>query len=203
METITLDTYLTSITNQDFLVEGITPASVKGILHDIKTSNDVEKLLKKHDKKVKSANMRKMESDIDKAAKEKGIEKDGVTTAKVMLKRALGAIFVGVPATILLPISLACLIACIIRSLKNGESVSKNAMSLLKEIKSGIKTTRRTNITNMEKAMITAGQATNYMWGILSIEPIIVIKNLLAFIGMYIAAVFYFYKGIAYAGKRR
>ncbi len=200
MENIIIDSYLISITDPDFLVEGITPLSVKNILKDIK-QKDIELFVKKYDKKIKKVDNKRIEKEIDDVAKKNGIKKENVTTSKVMLKRFFGTLFVGVPATLILPISLACLIACIIRTIKNKESVINNTLAIIKEIKSGIKTTRRTNITNMEKAAITAGQTADYLWGILSSEPIVVLRNLLAFIGLYIVAIYHFWKGIIFAGQ--
>jgi hypothetical protein len=205
MDTIILDTYLLSMTDQNFLVEGMTPASIKDTLIDIKNvkEKNVELFLKKYDKKIKPVDNKKLESEVDKIAEQNGIEKEKVTTSKVMLKRFLGTVLVGVPATAIFPISIACLIACIVRSIKNKTSIIDNTTAIIKEIRTGLKTTRRTNITNMEKAIITAGQTTDYLWGIISENPITIIKNLIAFIGMYIASIFYFYKGIVFAGEKR
>jgi len=201
MKNIILDTYLSSITNDDFLVEGLTPSSIKDAVSDIK-NKDPKLFLKKYKGKVKEIEPSKIESEVEKVAEKHGIKKENVTTSKVMLKRALGTIFVGVPATVILPISLACLIACIIRTLVNKQSLAHNTLAMIKEIKSGMKTTRRTNITNMEKAVITAGQTSDYLWGAFSDKPLVVIKNAVAFIGMYLASIFYFYKGIVFAGEQ-
>ncbi len=204
MNTIVLDTYLLSISDQDFLVEGVTPSSIKDTLKNIRKvkEKDVEPFIKKYDSKIKKANNNKVESEVEKLAEKNGIKKDKVTTSKVMLKRFLGTVFVGLPATALIPISLACLIACVIRSIVNKESVVDNTLAIIKEIKSGLKTTRRSNVTNMEKAVITSGQTTDYLWGALSDKPLVILKNLIAFIGMYIASIFYFWKGIVFAGTQ-
>lgn len=202
METvIILDTYLVSLTGDDFLLEGLSPGMIKGAIQDIK-NKDVKGFLKKYESKVKNISLKQLEKEVDDTAENLGEKKENVTTAKVMLKRSLGAIFVGISSAVLVPITLACLIACIIRSIKNKQSIAKNVISIIKEIKSGIRTTRRTNITNMEKAIITAGQAADYLWGILSSDPMVMIKNLLAFIGMFIAAIYYFFKGIVFAGEK-
>jgi len=200
MENIILENYLISLTDDTFLLEGISPSLVKDAIQDIR-KKDVKSFLKKYKNKIKG-NVKQLEKEVDKAADKAGIKKENVTTSKVMLKRALGTIFVGVSATILIPITLACLLACIIRSIKNKESILDNVVAIIKEIKSGIKTTRRTNVTSMEKAIITAGQAAEYLWGVLSSDPMVAIKNFIAFFGMFIAAIFYFWKGIVFAGEK-
>jgi len=187
--------------DNEFLVEGFTPDIAKRAIQDIKSKN-IQSFLKKYENKVKNVSLKQLEKDIEEIAKNVGIKEENVTTAKVMLKRTLGTIFIGVSATILLPITLACLIACIIRAIKTKKPIIRTVLGILKEIKNGIKTTRRTNITNVEKAIITAGQAADYLWGVLSNDPIVSIKNLLAFIGMFIAAIYFFFKGIVFAGER-
>lgn len=204
MDTIILDSYLVSLTDENCLVEGLTPASFKSIVNDIRNvkEKNVHEFLRKYSNKVKDVDEKKAEKEIEKVAEKNGLKKENVTTSKVMLKRFLGTILVGVPATVIIPISLACLIACVVRSIKNKESILDNTLSIIKEIRSGLKTTRRTNITNMEKAIITAGQATDYIWGSLSSDPMVMFKNLVGFLGMYIAAIYQFWKGIVFAGKK-
>jgi hypothetical protein len=198
-----LDFYLISLTDSEFLVEGLTLPSLKDALKEIKNakSETIKSFLKKYEGKIKKTNLKEMENNIYKFAKMSGIKKENVTTSKVMLKRFLGTVLVGISATVLFPITLACLIACIIRSINNNESIIKNVTSIIEEITSGIKTTRRTDVTKMEKAVITAGQATDYLWNTISSDPIVALKNFFAFLGMYIAAIFYFWKGIMHAGK--
>jgi hypothetical protein len=200
---ITIDTYLLSITDENFLVEGVTPAALKDILTNIKSMKpeNVKTFLQNYSGRIKKIPEDKMEESVNNLAKDNNIEKDNVTTSRVMLKRALGSILVGVPATLILPISVACLIACIIRTMKNKESIIDNTTAIIKEIKTGIQTTRKTNITQMEKAVITAGQTTDYLWSALSDKPLVIIKNLIAFIGLYIASIYYFWKGIVFAGE--
>ena len=204
MDNITLETYLLSLSDADFIIEGLSPSLIKDMMLDIKgmKAENVQSFLKKNGNKVKPLDTKKMEDEVEKVAEKNGLEKDNVTTSRVMLKRFLGTVFVGVPVAVLFPITIACWAACVIRSIKNKQPILKNTLSFMKEIRSGIKTTRRINITNMEKAIITAGQATDYLWGALSDKPLVILKNLLAFIGMYIAAIYYFWKGMVFSGEQ-
>jgi hypothetical protein len=199
MDTFILETYLSSI-HDEYIMEGVTPSMIKTAIEDIRNKN-VNNFMKKYGSKIRQIPMKQLEDEADKTAENVGIEKEKSTTSKVMLKRALGTILVGVSATVLIPITLACFIACVIRAIKNKESIIQSTLAIIKEIKSGIKTNRRTNITNMEKSIITAGQAATYLWGVMSTDPMVMIKNLLAFLGMFITAVYYFWKGIIFAGE--